>query len=408
MANSTTSGTASKPPKPKKPRADFPLFPHATGRWAKKIRGKFHYFGKVADDPEGENALMLWNDQKDDLLAARTPRAKAEGLTLRELLDRFTVAKRHLLDSEEISPKHFAELYAACRRIGDAFGIDRLVVDLASDDFDRLRQSIAKQWGPTRLGNEVQRVRSVFKFGYDSGLIDRPVRFGPAFKKPARKVMRQHRAKNGLRMFVAAELRTIIAAATQPMKSMVLLGINCGFGNGDAANLPAAALDLKSGWVAFPRPKTGIDRRIPLWPETIAAIKEAMRDRPKAKDSADAALVFITVQGHRWEKAAISDPDPETGKIRIMNNNSVTQQFIKLLKRLNLKRPGLAFYGLRHTFDAVAGASKDQAAVNAIMGRVDATMAANCRKRIDDDRLRAVADHVHKWLFPTVKKNRSK
>jgi integrase len=314
MANSTTNRAGSKPSKSQKPRPDFPLFPHATGRWAKKIRGRFQFFGKVADDPEGEAALLLWNEQKDDLLAGRTPRVKAEGFTLRELLDRFVVGKRHLLDTHEISAKHFAELYATCRRIGDAFGLDRLVIDLASEDFDRLRQSIAKQWGPIRLGNEVQRVRSVFKFGYDDGLIDRPVRFGPTFKKPTRKVMRQHRAKNGLRMFEAAELRTIIAVATQPMKSMVLLGINCGFGNGDVANLPLKALDLKTGWVRFPRPKTGIDRRIPLWPETVAAIKEAIRDRPKAKDSADAAMVFITVQGHRWEKAAISDPDPKLGR----------------------------------------------------------------------------------------------
>ena len=152
MANSITNRAGSKPPKTQKPHPDFPLFPHATGRWAKKVRGRFCFFGKVADDPKGEKALELWLEQKDDLLAGRTPRVKAEGFTLRELLDRFMVSKRHLLDTREISAKHFAELYATCRRIGDAFGLNRLVIDLASDDFDRLRESIAKQWGPTRLG----------------------------------------------------------------------------------------------------------------------------------------------------------------------------------------------------------------------------------------------------------------
>ena len=41
-----------------------PLTPHDNGRWAKRIRGKLHYFGRW-DDPEGALAEHL--DQKDDL-----------------------------------------------------------------------------------------------------------------------------------------------------------------------------------------------------------------------------------------------------------------------------------------------------------------------------------------------------
>ncbi len=162
------------------------------------------------------------------------------------MLDRFIVSKRHLLDTSEITPKHFSELYACCKRIGDAFGFTRLVLDLAADDFERLRRSIAKQWGPTRLGNEVQRVRSVFKFGFESGLIDRPLRFGPSFKKPTRKVMRLNRAKNGPRCSAQTSYARSSSAATQPMKAMLLLGINCGFGPSDVANLPTKAVDLAS------------------------------------------------------------------------------------------------------------------------------------------------------------------
>ena len=103
---------------------------------------------------------------------------------------------------------------------------------------------------------------------------------------------------------------------------------------------------------------------------------------------------------------AVSEPDPETGKLRLTNNAPVIQECIKLLKKLKLHRRGLGFYTLRHTFETEAGAAKDQVAVNAIMGHVDETMAANYRERIDDSRLQAVVNHVHEWLFPVERRSK--
>jgi hypothetical protein len=266
MSNSSTLK------KPEKPYPGFPMFPHATKRWAKKIRGKLHYFGRW-DDPGA--ALQKYLDQKDDLYAGRTPRVSGEGLTIAELCNHFLNTKRHLLDNGEITDGTFRDYYETCYRIVDTFSRNRLVDDLFADDFGLLRISLAKTRGPAALKNQIGNVRMVFKFGYDQLLIDKPIRYGQSFNKSSRKVLRIARNKNGPRMFEADELRKILETAKRPVKAMVLLGINCGFGQSDIANLPQSAIDFDNGWIEFPRPKTGIERRCQLWPETVEALREA-------------------------------------------------------------------------------------------------------------------------------------
>jgi integrase len=193
-------------------------------------------------------------------------------------------------------------------------------------------------------------------------------------------------------MFTAEQIKALLAVATVPMKAMILLGINAALGNHDVGVLTLKHLDLKGGWINFPRSKTGIMRRCPLWPQTIKAVQAAIAARPSPIDEAHVDLVFITRQGRPWGKDAADSP--------------VSKEMAKLLKRLGMARPGLNFYALRHGFETVASGAKDQPAVDHIMGHSPAAndMSAVYRETIDDSRLVAVSDFVKRWLFSKSRK----
>jgi integrase len=182
---------------------------------------------------------------------------------------------------------------------------------------------------------------------------------------------------------------------------MILLGINCGFGNYDIATLTFANLDLDEGWHNHPRPKTGTSRRCPLWPETIEAIEHALKIRPRPKDPAHKDLVFLTRNGLPYVRlsaasvAALAEDKAEN----IQHQDTINTNMWAALKRLKMKRDGLSFYGLRHTFETIGGGAKDQIAVDYIMGHVTPGMGTNYRHTIDDERLLAVTNHVRQWLF---------
>ncbi|HEV3437994.1 MAG TPA: tyrosine-type recombinase/integrase [Gemmata sp.] len=373
--------------KSKKPYPDFPLFLHQTGQWAKKVRGKLFYFGK---DPDA--ALKKWLDEKDDLKAKRTPRARGDGLTVRVLANAFLNAKTSLLNSDELSPRTWRDYYATCETLVEVFGKEQPVSMLNGADFERLRTKLATTRGAVALGNEIQRVRSIFGYAWDETLIDKPVRFGASFKKPSRKAIRKARNERGSRMVEAEDLRKLIDTADGSMKAMILLAINCGFGQSDISELPKSAIDLKSGWCNFPRPKTEIVRRCPLWPETVDALKVAIAARPKAKSPVDDRLAFLTRFGVAWVRMNAHENKPS------VPIDSVGLEFGKLVKATGI--PRCTFYDLRHVHRTKADGAKDQPAADFIMGHVPAGMASNYRHEIADERLQAVVKVVREWLWP--------
>src|SRR4051812_15770977 len=144
--------------KPAKPYPDFPLFPHATRRWAKKIRGQMHYFGSWANGPDA--ALAKYLAEKDDLHAGRKPRVQvSEGVTVKALVNAFLNHKQTRLDNGELSSRTWRTYKETTDVLVQQFGKQRLASDLDPDDFAKLRDVAAKRWGLHRLATFIQYTR---------------------------------------------------------------------------------------------------------------------------------------------------------------------------------------------------------------------------------------------------------
>lgn len=387
--------------KPAKPYQEFPLFAHQNGQWAKKIKGKQWFFGVWADP---DAALRKYLDEVNEIQAGRDLRrsgvvqVSSDQLTVYDMCNLFLERQEARRIAREVSNRHFSDCRKSCELVTTHFGKFMRAAAMRAADFKALRESFPATWGPVKKANEIQRVRSVFKWAAESELIDRLPNFGPDFKKPSKTATRRDQQKRqsergGKLDFTAEEIQKLLKASSSWLHACILLGINGGMGNADCGRLSTRFLDLNSGWYDLPRQKTGIPRRFQLWPETIEAIRAAMMKRPIAKNDDDDPLCFLTSHGMPvwWEVVK------ESGETFVRDN--ITKSFTKLCKDCGISRSGRGFYSLRRTFETVAGATKDQVAVDYVMGHVDDSMAAVYRQGIEDQRLVDVANHVHKWLY---------
>jgi integrase len=179
------------------------------------------------------------------------------------------------------------------------------------------------------------------------------------------------------------------------MKAITLLGINAALGNQDIADIKLSDIGkLKSSgenWIDLPRGKTGAPRRFVLWPETTQAIKNYLVYRPRPAGSDNRERLFLTRNGLSWVR--------QDGELR---TDSIGTEFAKAKTAAKVKRA--SFYDLRRTFRTIAAQSRDKEACDFVMGHCEDPndMGAVYTQWIDDDRVRAVVNHVRQWLFGEV------
>lgn len=380
----TKRTTAPQPTKPKKPYPDFPLTAHPRGQWCKKIRGKVFYFGSL-DDPDA--ALAKYCQERDDLQAGRTPQRHG-GLNLADLVNLYLKASDEKREAGEISALSFRDYKWTGEKILEHFGRTLDPAKMRPVDFAGFRTWIVSQYAPSRASKTITVCKMMFRWAYEYEHLETLPRFGPDFKVSTKRAARIAKANgNGGKLFTAAEIKWLTEKTDPQFRAMILLGINCGFGNMDISELRHGM--IQGNWIEFPRPKTGVHRRCPLWKETAAALKDVLATRPQPKADEDADRVFLTSRGRPF--MVIRDDGRRVDKIGT--------RFANLLRSSDFNRRGLGYYALRHTFQTVGDGAKDPVATSAIMGHADASMAAAYREMIDDQRLRAVTEHVRRWLF---------
>lgn len=349
------------------------LTAHAgSGQWRKRHLGRDYYFGPL-DDPDA--ALDRWRAEWPQIVQGRprdaTPAPAPGSLTVKALGERFLASRLARVERGEIERNTFRDYRLAARWATAQLGPDRSAAGLTPSDFESLLAAQARDHPTVRI-ERVRRIRIMFRWGYEAGLLDRPVRFGPDFRVPRPSDQRKRRNLLAPRVLTPEQIRAALKLSRDYppwVRAYLLLGINGGFGITDIMHLPRGAWD--GCWLDWPRHKTGAMRRVPLWPETAAALKRAVPDKgkvllPNGVGAGRSRATASTVLKPLCETAGWGD---------------------------------LRFYDLRRTFATVAVETGDEAASKVIMGHVLPGMLHVYVQRFPDDRLERVARHVRTWLY---------
>lgn len=372
--------------KPAKPYPEFPLFPHQSGQWAKKINGSIRYFG-TWDDPE--KALSLYESERKAWELNINPRTMTiipgfgnkTDLSIADGINLFLDYVENKVLQKELSSRSYQDYRRSCKRVLQCIPRSFPINAMTTQQWLKVEQQLRNNSNPTTAGNHINRVLICLKWLKDNRLIEDPY-FGTAMKRPSKAKIRIAKKQSGKRWFEREEIHSLLAGSRPSIAAMILLGVNCGYGNADCSRLQTSWIDFENGWIDFARPKTGIDRRAKLWPETIQRINNWLDVRPRV----NVPWLFVTRLGNQW-----SQEDSHECQI--------AKTFRLLCQQTRLHVVGRGFYGLRRTCETIGGNAKDQVALDYIMGHIDQTMGGVYRQRIEDYRLEAVSEVIRKWLF---------
>jgi integrase len=340
----------------RKTRSDkFPLTLHTTGQYCKKIQGKMYYFGS-----DKKQALERYLGQATYLHGGRNLIQKASNgnMTLGELCTLYLHYQQSKVKANGLSAKHHNDQINSLKKFTSFLGHDRKIKNISTLDLQRYKTKLQSDYRSVcRLNLYLSIMKAMSHWARKNDILENIPNIDAISRG---KAICQERFT-----FNSKQINKLLSVADKKMRAMIWLGLNCGLGCTNCTQLKWKDLDFANNRVRLPRNKTGIPRNLPLWPETI----QALRRVPKSGE-----LVFYTPKGHPWIRTLIEADD--NGQIKYAVINSITPRFSKLLRRANIHAPkGTGFYTLRWTAATIAARSGDPFAVQRLLGHANLKMA---------------------------------
>lgn len=125
-----------------------------------------------------EAALERYLTLAADLHAGRQPTVSTDGVTVKDLVNAYLRHQADKLSNGEVGGRHFEDCRSVLTKFGRKVGKDRPLTELRPSDFQAYRSRLTKRLGVRALVKSITTIKSMFRYGFDTELVDSPPRFG--------------------------------------------------------------------------------------------------------------------------------------------------------------------------------------------------------------------------------------
>ena len=330
-----------------RPRQGLSLRIHkASGVWyaVNPDTRREHYFTRDRDQSQAlfEQWLLDRARQAErESIAPQEPEwpvaAPGEGdLIITTVADAFNLYLEWLHQRKKFRSYHIAR--GISREFGEYIPLQTRLDSLTKKDFRTYRDALWKKVAKENLkrshaNRRFRIVRAAFRRAYRES--DEMINGEKVCAMLSVFEVRQEKDAEGARPITPEEFRAIAEADDEQWKAIMYLAMNCALGNTDIARLERRHVNLGDAMLVFSRPKAeetaDRPRRTPLWPETVNTLKTHLTS------SRSQRLLFSTVRGNAWVRCT------DRGI-----NDELAKKFRKIARQLEITRPGLSFYSIRH------------------------------------------------------------